>query len=102
MKQKNMGRLSSALKKEEAFISVGFSSCKDALADFRSHQALECHSKSITYEHIVSKCGNVCEMTSNAIAATMLENRKCFLKIVYSIQYFGRQAIAMQGITEAA
>ena len=31
----------------------------------------------------------------------MLENRKCFLKIVDSIQYFGRQAIAMQGKTDA-
>ena len=97
MKQNNQNRLTTVPKKEKAFISTGFSSWKDALGDFRKHQASECHSISITYEYIVPKCGNAREMNSEKLKTTMIENRMCFLKIVESLQYLSRQGIAVQG-----
>ena len=97
MKQNNQNRLTTVPKKEKAFIS----SWKDALGDFRKHQASECHSISITYEYIVPKCGNAREMNSEKLKTTMIENCKCFLKIMESLQYLSRQGIAVQGKTDA-
>ena len=39
-------------------------------------------------------------MTSNAMKAEMLENRKCMIKIIECIQYLARQGIPLQGSTE--
>ena len=40
-------------------------------------------------------------MNSEKLKTTMIENRKCFLKIVESLHYLSRQGIAVQGKTDA-
>jgi len=100
MKQDSLNHCNVA-KKENAFISTGFSKWKDALSDFRKHQSSECHSVSMTYEYVVPKCGNAREMNNETIKTSMVENRKCFMKILESLRYLSRQNIAIQGKTDA-
>ena len=97
MKQNAFGKLTTARNKENAIVLTGYSNWKDALQHFREHEASECHSLSTTFENVVPKCGNVCEMTDASVKASMQENRRCFIKIIESLQFLGRQGIAMQG-----
>ena len=97
MKQNALGKLTTARNKENAFVLTGYSNWKDALQHFREHEASECHSLSTTFENVVPKFGNVCEMTDVSVKASMQENRRCFIKIIESLQFLGCQGIAMQG-----
>lgn len=101
MKQNALGKLTTARNKDNAFIVTGYCNWKDALEYFKAHEASECHSISTTYEHILPKYGNIREMTDTSIRASMKENRRCFIKIIESLQYLARQGIAMQGHTDS-
>ena len=55
-----------------------------------------CHVTSLTFEITIPKCGNIREMTSESIKANMKENRHCLIKIIESIQFLGRQGLALR------
>ena len=60
----------------------------------------ECHKIAIDYETNLSRtCGNVWEMSSDAVEKTMESNRICFIKVTECLQYLVRQGQAMQGDT---
>ena len=50
---------------EEAYITKGFNNWKKALEAFVDHQQSKAHRAAITYESVVSQCGDVLEMTVN-------------------------------------
>ena len=96
MMQNSMGRLSLAHRKEDAFIGTGFTKWKKALDRFREHEASECHSVALTYQEIQPKCKDIVTTFDEGTKATMKMNRKCFVKIIESLLYLGRQGIALR------
>ena len=83
--------------KEEAFLSTGFRNWKKALDSFKEHQKSECHIAALTFEITIPQCGNIQEMTSEKIKSNMQGNRKCLIKIIETIQFLGRQMLALRG-----
>ena len=83
---------------EQAFISKGFSNWKNALTKFKEHRTSECHKIALDYEVLISKThGDVIDMTSEMAKNTRAQNRRCFAKIIESLQYLGRQGLAIRG-----
>ena len=63
---------------------------------FKEHQVSECHKIAIDYETNLSRtCGNVWEMSSDAVKKTMESNRICFIKVIECLQYLAREGRAM-------
>ena len=69
---------------------------KKALKSFRDCQQSKCHLDAPTFEVTVPQFGDVLEMTSEGHKAKMKENRQCLIKIIKSLQYFGRQGLALR------
>ena len=86
----DQSQLQAEQRKETAFISIGFSNWKKALEKFKKHQNLLCHKASLTYEEVVSQCGNVREMTDKNLKAECESNYKCLMVIVRNLQYLSR------------
>lgn len=81
---------------EKTFISTGYSNWKKALSRFKEHQTSECHKVAIDYEVVLPKtCGDVIDMTSKSAKKTRAQNRRCFAKIIESLQYLARQGLAI-------
>lgn len=86
-------------RKEEAFITTGFRYWKNALNKFKQHAQSKCHIAAVTFEVTIPQCGDILEMTSEKIKSNMEDNRKCLLKIIETIQFLGRQGLALRGDT---
>ena len=61
---------------EEAYITKGINNWKKALEAFVDLQQSKAHRASITYESVVSRCGDVLEMTVNDLNNKRLAERK--------------------------
>lgn len=72
---------------EKTFISTGYSNWKKALSRFKEHQTSECHKVAIDYD--------VIDITSKSAKKTRAQNRRCFAKIIESLQYLARQGLAI-------
>ena len=95
--KKHLKNLEMEKNKEEAFLTTGFCNWKKALDSFKEHQKSKCHIAALTFEITIPQCGNIQEMTSEKIKSNMQENRKCLIKIIETIQFFGRQGLALRG-----
>lgn len=95
--KKHFNKIEMEKNTEEAFLSVGFRNWKKALDAFREHQKSKGHVAALTFEITIPKCGNVKEMTSDQVKKDMQENRNCLLKIIETLQFLGRQGLALRG-----
>ena len=95
--KKHLKNLEMEKNKEEAFLSTGFRNCKKALDSFKGHQKSKCYIAALTFEITIPQCGNIQEMTSEKIKSNMQENRKCLIKIIETMQFLGRQGLALRG-----
>ena len=87
-----------ATKKEQAFISTGYSNWKKALQRFKEHQCSECHRLSVDYEvNILKTHGNIYEISNQQTKNTLKSNRRCFIKIIECLQHMSRQGQPIQG-----
>ena len=96
--KKHASKLTVEKNKEEAFLSAGFHSWSKATTAFRVHQKLKCHLAALNFEVTILRClcGNVIEMSNESIKAGMKENRKCLIKILETLQFLGRQGLALR------
>ena len=94
--------LESSRNKEDSFLKSGFSNWKHALEYLKQHENSKCHRTALTNEYVVPKCGDALAMVHEKAKTVMERNRRCFLKILQSIRYLGRQGIAFQGDTDEA
>ena len=83
--------------KEDTFLKMGFRNWKKALSTFNDHQKSKCHSAALTHEITVPLCGNVREMTNQAVADNMALNRRCFMKVLQNLQFLSHQGLAFRG-----
>ena len=86
-----------AEKTKDAFLSTGFSNWKKALDIFEDHQKSKLHVAALSLEFVVPKCGNVRDTTNENLKIKIAENRKCLLKIIETVQFLGRQGLALRG-----
>ena len=59
------------------------------MSRFEEHQTSECHKVAIDYD--------VIDITSKSAKKTRAQNRRCFAKIIESLQYLARQGLAIRG-----
>ena len=95
--KKHLQKLDAEKNKEDAFLSTGFSNWKKALTSFKEHQNSKGHIAALTFELTIPQCGNIVEMTNENNKKQFQENRLCLLKVIESIQYLGRQGLALRG-----
>ena len=95
--QNKSANLQSCHNKEDASISTDFSNWEKAVTRFPEHQESTSHKTALTYRFAVPQCADALAMTNKQAELTMQSNRQCFLKIIQSLRYLGRQGIALQG-----
>ena len=95
--KKHVTKLDSEKNKEEAFLSAGFRNWKKAITRFADHQKSKCHLTAVTFEVTIPICGNIQEMTNESLKAKMKENRQCLIKVIETLQFLGRQGLALRG-----
>ena len=101
-KQNAKNYLLSARKKEQAFISTGYSNWKKALQRFKEHQLSECHKLSVDYDvNILKTNGDIYEISNEQTKKTLKSNRHCFIKIIECLQYMCPQGQPIQGDTDS-
>lgn len=95
--QNAKGNLKCERNIEPAFITKGYSVCKKALEKFKNHEASECHKVALEQEITIPKTNSdIIDVSNKAAKKTRAENRSCFGKIVQSLQYLGRQGLAIR------
>ena len=89
--------LLSERNKGQAYISVGFNSWKKAPKSFENHQQTNCQKAADALETIVTKCGNVAELTNQNIVDYCREERKHLIDVIRCLRFLARQGIDIQG-----
>ena len=64
-----------------------------ALEKFKKYQNSLYHEASLTYDEVVSQCGDVTEMTDKNPKAERELNYKCLMVIIKNVKYFSRQGL---------
>ena len=70
---------------------------KKHLYFFKKHQKSQCHLAVLTYEVTVPLCGNIHELTDQAVKSNMTKNRRCLITVLETLQFLGRQGLALRG-----
>ena len=89
--------LLSERNKQQVYISIGFNSWKKAPNCFENHQQTNCHKAAAALETVVTKCGNVAELTNQSIVDSSRKERKHLIDVIRCLRFLVRQGIAIQG-----
>ena len=95
--KKHLEKLDQEKNKEDAFLHTESRNWEEALTSIRDHEPSKCHLDALTFKVTVPQYGNILEMTSEGHKAKMKKNRQFLIKIIESLQYLGRQALALRG-----
>lgn len=87
-------------KRDEAFITQGFQSWRNALAKFKSHELSKCHTEAVMKLAVSRKGTNVLSELSTAHTRDRIAARTALHKVVSSIQFLAKQGLAMRGHTD--
>lgn len=87
-------------KRDNTFISDGFSNWKHALDKFRTHERSECHRESLEKLNIVNNGTNVHSQLSAANKKEMIAAREALKVIFTTLRYLARQGSAIRGHDE--
>lgn len=82
-------------KREEAFLSNGFTNWKDACASFRRHEMSKYHLDAV--QVLAKPQRDVGEMLSQGLSQQKKLNSRMLLVIVQTLQFLTRQALALRG-----
>ena len=88
------GHLTAAHKKEDVFISKGFTNWKKATDRFAAHAKSECHRLAIEKLENTQDIG---EKLSTLHASGKAENRRMLLKILGGLRFLARQSLPTRG-----
>ena len=83
--QRKKGNLTLSTKKEDAFISTGFSNWKKTLEKFRKHQESSCHRKTVSMSSIRETNEKLLDMLSNTLSQKKFGNLQILLKILENV-----------------
>ena len=75
---------------------------KKTLKKFQEHQESECHRVGVDYEMTISQTHtDVIELANEATKKLRMNNRRCFVKILESLQFPARQGLSLRGDDES-
>ena len=99
MKASEQGKFLTSSRREQAFISKGFTYWKEATSAFRKHQACDCHHEANEAIIVLPKqiLGDVGEILSEENKAEKAMNRKAFLTILQNLAFLARQGLPLRG-----
>ena len=93
-------KLSAEHIKDLAYVSTGCRNWKKAPKCFKEHKQNKCHTATLAYEVVITKCADVAEMYNNELIKQRKMERQ-YLKIIMELlQYLGRQGIPLRGKEE--
>ena len=84
-------------KREPAFISKGFSNCKNALEKFQIHKGSDCHNEAKQMKILAAIIEPIDEQSYSKLADQKRNNRQIFLKILENLRFLSRQGLPMLG-----
>ena len=92
------------MKRDAAFLSKGFTYCKEATTAFNKHQSSQCHREAHEALVLFQKqvCTDVGELLSQEHQEEKAANRKMFLKILQNLRFLARQGLPLRGGCEDA
>jgi len=90
-------KLTAEHNKDPAYISTGFGNWKKAPKCFKEHEQSKCHVASLTYQTVVSQCGDPMEMHNAELTKTRERERQYLKIIIESLQFLARQDLALRG-----
>ena len=71
---------------------------KKALKKFQEHQESERHRVGVDYEMTIAQTHtDVIELANEATKKLRMNNRRCFVKILESLQFLARQGLSLRG-----
>lgn len=86
------------LKNQHVFATLGYSDNKHAIHSFNNHENSALHALCMEYHHTNITNQNLIEAQLNhKLKMDQEKNRKHFVKIIYSVQFFCKQNISFQG-----
>ena len=85
--------LLSERNKEQSYMSVGFSLRKKAPKCFENHQQTNCHKAAAALETVVTKCGNVAELTNQSIVDSRRKERKHLIDVITQQTFVGLEDV---------
>ena len=87
-------------RREDTFISTGFTNWKNARTRLRGHECGDCHKDAIEIFVRSKQATDISKAFSMQLTQEKELNRQMFIKILHSIRYLTRQGIAMRGHDE--
>jgi len=78
-----------------AFVSAGFRNWRKAVEKFTKHTNSKSHKLAVTT--YCQKTNPINSQLSSALAASQQKARSCLMKIMSSVQFLGRQGLALRG-----
>ena len=84
-------RFLTSTKREQAFISRGFTYWKETTTAFKKHMSSDCHCDTVEALIVLPKCAKDIEELQSAQQATeKAKNRKMFLLALYNLRFLAR------------
>ena len=98
MKAKKEGKLNWSANADQAFITHGFYNWKDAVVKYAQHETSKCHKEAVLKViTLPATTRDVAESLSAHHKHEKIKSRQCFLKILSTIRFLGRQGLALRG-----
>ena len=85
---------------ENAFISSGFDTWKNATKAFERHRKSACHQEAVLKWHYHLKRANITTQFDQQIIRDHQKNRHCLEMLFTSVEYLARQALPFRGHSE--
>ena len=99
MKTDHERKFLASTKRDQAFLSRGFTYWKEATTAFKKHQESECHREAIQAMLSPPK-HTIGELISKEHKKEQEMNRKMFIRILQNIRYLARQGLPFRGKNE--
>ena len=84
-------------RREDTFISTGFTNWKIARTRLRGHECSDCHKEAVEIFFRSKQATDISEAFSMQLCQKKELNKQMFIKILHSIRYLTRQGKAMRG-----
>ena len=84
-------------KRDQAFITRGYTNWKDATKAFISHLGSRCHKEAIAVRALAKQTGDVGERLSTEHEQQKAENRAMFRRILQNVRFLARQGLSLRG-----
>ena len=92
------GKLLASTRRDQAFLSKGFTYWKEATTAFKKHQASQCHKEANEAINLLpQQVHDIGELLSQKHSDQKVQNRGVFIRILQNLRFLARQGLALRG-----